>query len=98
MILRLRFVLEPLTAVRVPVLSEQITETDPKVSTVFNDLQRILFFLIMLALIVRLAVKATGRPSGMKATATDTQSTMRVGTLIQPGCAFLSQAPLIIIF
>lgn len=86
--------LEVHTAVRVPVLSEHITETEPRVSTVFNDLHKILFFLIMLALIVRLAVRATGRPSGMKATATDTQSTMRVGTLIQSGCAFLSQAPL----
>src|SRR5687767_12531972 len=35
-----------LTVVRVPVLSEQTTETEPKVSTVLSDLQRILFFFI----------------------------------------------------
>jgi len=44
--------------------------------------------------IVKLAVTAIGRPSGMKATATETQSTMRVGTEIQEGYAFLSQAAL----
>lgn len=87
-------VLEAHTAVRVPVLSEQITETEPRVSTVFNDLHKILFFRIMLALMVRLAVRATGRPSGMKATATDTQSTIKVGTLIQSGCDFRSHAAL----
>lgn len=51
--------------VRVPVLSEQMTETDPSVSTVFSDLQRILFLRIMLATIVKLVVSAMGRPSGM---------------------------------
>lgn len=71
--------------VRVPVLSEQITLTEPRVSTVFNDLHRILFRRIMFAVIVNDAVKAIGRPSGMKAMATDTQSTISVGTLIQPG-------------
>jgi hypothetical protein len=71
--------------VRVPVLSEQITLTDPRVSTVFNDLQRILFWRMILAVIVKEAVKAIGRPSGMKAIATETQSTIRVGTLIQLG-------------
>jgi len=44
--------------------------------------------------IVKLAVTAIGRPSGMKATATETQSTMRVGTEIQLGYAFLSQVAL----
>jgi hypothetical protein len=39
-----------------------------------------------LAVIVRDAVNAIGRPSGIKAIATETQSTIRVGTLIQPGC------------
>lgn len=74
-----------LTLVSVPVLSEQMTDTDPRVSTVLSDLHRILFLRIMLALMVRLAVRAMGRPSGMKATATETHETMRVGTLIQPG-------------
>jgi hypothetical protein len=44
-------------------------ETAPRVSTVLRDLQRILFFLIMLATIVKLVVKAIGNPSGMNATA-----------------------------
>lgn len=66
-------------------MSEQITLTDPRVSTVFNDLQRILFWRMMLAVIVKEAVKAIGRPSGMKAIATETQSTIRVATLIQLG-------------
>jgi hypothetical protein len=73
------------TFVRVPVLSEQMTDTAPRVSTVFKDLQRILFLRMRLAVMVRLAVKAIGRPSGMKAIATLTQSTIRVGTLIQSG-------------
>jgi hypothetical protein len=73
------------TFVRVPVLSEQMTETAPRVSTVFKDLHKILFLRMRLAVIVRLAVKAMGRPSGMKAIATLTQSTIKVGTLIQPG-------------
>jgi hypothetical protein len=44
-----------------------------------------LFLRIMLALMVILAVRATGRPSGIKATATDTHEMMRLGTLIQSG-------------
>jgi hypothetical protein len=48
----------------------------------------------MLALMVKLAVSATGSPSGMKATATDTQLTMRLGTLIQSGYCTLNQAAL----
>lgn len=74
-----------LTLVRVPVLSEQITLTAPSVSTVFKLLQSTSFFLMMLAVIVREAVTAIGRPSGMNATATETQSTMSVGTDIQDG-------------
>lgn len=62
-----------------------MTDTVPRVSTVFSDLQRILFFFIMFAAMVRLAVVATGRPSGMKAMATETQEMIRLGTLIQPG-------------
>jgi hypothetical protein len=75
-----------LTLVRVPVLSEQMTLTDPRVSTVFRDLQRILFLRMRFAVIVREAVKAIGRPSGMNAIATETQSTISVGTLMKPGC------------
>lgn len=70
---------------RVPVLSEQITLTDPSVSTVFRDLQRILFWRMMLAVIVKEAVRAIGSPSGMNAIATDTQSTIKVGTFIKLG-------------
>ena len=70
----------------VPVLSEQMTLTAPRVSTVFKDLQRILFLRMRLAVMVRDAVNAIGRPSGMKAIATETQSTISVGTLIQEGC------------
>jgi hypothetical protein len=73
------------TLVSVPVLSEQMTLTDPRVSTVFKDLQRILFFRMRFAVIVSDAVNAIGRPSGMKAMATETQSTISVGTLIQSG-------------
>ena len=83
-----------LTSVSVPVLSEQMTETEPNVSTVFNDLHRTLFCRMMLAVMVRPAVRAMGKPSGMKAMATLTQLTMRVGTEIQPGWAVRSQAPL----
>lgn len=74
-----------ITLVNVPVLSEQMTETAPNVSTVLSDLHNIMFLRIKFAVIVKLAVKAIGSPSGMKAMATLTQSTMRVGTLIQSG-------------
>jgi hypothetical protein len=62
-----------------------MTDTAPKVSTVFRDLHRILFFLMILAVIVKLIVSAMGSPSGINAVATLTQSTIRVGTLIQSG-------------
>jgi hypothetical protein len=96
--------------VRVPVLSEQMTLTHPRVSTVLSDLHKILLLLIIPAVIVRLngviacynrgvkrlylAVTAIGKPSGMKATATLTQSTMSVATLIQLGCDFRNHAAL----
>ena len=51
--------------VNVPVLSEQITETEPSVSTVLSDLQRILFLRMMFATMVKLVVSAIGKPSGM---------------------------------
>ena len=71
-----------------------MTDTAPSVSTVLRDLHSTLFLRIMFALMVRLAVRATGRPSGMKATATETQATIRVGTMIQSGWSFLNQAAL----
>jgi hypothetical protein len=71
-----------------------MTETEPRVSTVFSDLHRILFFLMMFATIVKLVVSAMGRPSGMKATAADTQLTMRRGTLIQSGWSLRNHAAL----
>ena len=73
------------TLVKVPVLSVQMTETAPSVSTVLSDLHRTLFFRIKLAVMVRLAANAIGKPSGMNAIATLTQSTIKVGTLIQFG-------------
>jgi hypothetical protein len=76
---------KPRTFVSVPVLSEQMRLTEPSVSTVASDLQRILFFFIEPAVMVRQVVSAIGRPSGMKATATLTQSTTSSGTLIQSG-------------
>ena len=83
-----------LACVKVPVLSEHMTETEPRVSTVLRDLQRIFCLRIMLALIVMLAVSATGKPSGMNATATETQEMMRFGTLIQLGWSLRSHAAL----
>jgi hypothetical protein len=77
-----RVKIPPLTRVSVPVLSVQMTDTEPRVSTVFKDLQRTLFFFIRLAVIVKLLATAMGRPSGMYAMATLTQSTIRVATLI----------------
>lgn len=73
------------TLVRVPVLSEQITETAPRVSTVARDLQRILFFFIIPAAMVRPMEIEIGRPSGIKAIPTLTQLTMRVGTSMKSG-------------
>ena len=80
---------------RVPVLSEHSTETAPNVSTVFNDLQRMLFCFMMLAVIVKLAVRAMGRPSGTKAMATVTMSTMSPATVIHDGCFGRKNDPLI---
>jgi hypothetical protein len=62
-----------------------MTDTEPRVSTVLRDLQRILFLLIRLAVMVKFAVRAIGKPSGINAMATLTQSTISVGTLIQSG-------------
>ena len=59
-----------------------MTLTAPRVSTVFRDLQRILFLRMRLALIVNDAVSAIGSPSGMKVIVIETQSTINVGTLI----------------
>jgi hypothetical protein len=58
------------TLVKVPVLSEQMTETAPSVSTVLRDLQRTWLLFMMFAVMVNEAVRAIGNPSGMKATAT----------------------------
>ena len=50
-----------------PVLSEHINDTEPRVSTVASDLQRILFFFMTLAVMVRQVVRVIGSPSGMNA-------------------------------
>ena len=71
-----------------------MTLTEPRVSTVFRDLHRILFFRMRLAVMVREAVSAMGSPSGMKAIATETHPTMRRGTLIHPGCSVRRYAAL----
>jgi len=42
-----------------------MTDVAPRVSTVFRDLQRILFFFMMSAMIVKLAVTDIGKPSGI---------------------------------
>ena len=68
-----------------PVLSEQITDTEPRVSTVLRLLHKILFFRMIFAVIVSVEVTAIGSPSGINAMATLTQDTIRVGTEIQLG-------------
>lgn len=55
--------------VRVPVLSEQITEVQPKVSTEFNFLTIAFCFDILLDPRAKHVVITAGRPSGMAATA-----------------------------
>lgn len=80
--------------VSVPVLSVQMTLTEPKVSTTDKLLQRTLCFFMAFAVMVRQVVKAMGKPSGMKATATLTQSTMSVCTLIQSGYSLRIHAAL----
>ena len=62
-----------------------MTETEPRVSTVFKDLHNTWLLFIILAVIVKEAVKAIGKPSGTKATATVTISTIKPATLIHSG-------------
>ena len=83
-----------LTSVRVPVLSEHITDTEPKVSTVLSDLHKTFCFRIRFAVMVNPAVRAIGSPSGMNAIPTLTQLTMRFGTLIQSGWSLRKYVPL----
>jgi hypothetical protein len=73
------------TPVKVPVLSEQITDTAPNVSTVLSDLHNTWLRLIIFAVIVSEAVSAMRRPSGTKATATVTMSMISPAMLIQFG-------------
>jgi len=54
-------------------------------------LHKTLLRFMTVAVMVKLAVTAIGRPSGMNATATLTQLTINIGTLIQSGCSFRSQ-------
>jgi hypothetical protein len=69
-----------------------MTETDPRVSTVFKDLHRTWLLFIILAVIVSEAVSAIGKPSGIKAIATVTMSTIKPPTLIHSGWSFRSHA------
>lgn len=55
--------------VNVPVLSEQITEVQPKVSTDGSDLTMAFFFAILLVPKAKQVVITAGKPSGMAATA-----------------------------
>jgi len=58
-----------LLRVRVPVLSEQITVVQPRVSTLGRDLTIALFLAICLVPRARHVVMTAGRPSGIAATA-----------------------------
>jgi hypothetical protein len=58
-----------LLVVRVPVLSEQITVVDPRVSTEGRDLTMAFFLAIFMVPRARQVVITAGRPSGMAATA-----------------------------
>lgn len=71
--------------VSVPVLSDARTDTAPSDSTVVSDLQRMPWRFILRAMTVSDIVTQKGRPSGIKATATETQSMMRTGTVMKPG-------------
>ncbi len=72
--------------VRVPVLSEQSTETAPSVSHVESCLQRIFALDIFFAMTVNESVTATGMPSGKKETRIETMLTMSCDTLIKLRC------------
>ena len=65
---------------------------DEHTSTMESDLQRTLWLLNVCATFASEIVTAMGRPSGMKATMTDTTSISRALTLMQSGWSFLSQA------
>lgn len=55
--------------VNVPVLSEQMTEVQPKVSTDGSDLTMAFFLAILLVPKAKQVVMTAGKPSGMAATA-----------------------------
>jgi len=57
----------------VPVLSEQITETEPRASTECNFLTIAFLFAILKTPRARVTVVTIGRPSGIAATANDTR-------------------------
>ena len=56
----------------VPVLSEQITSTQPSVSTAGSRLTIAFFFAIRMTPSAKVTVTTIGRPSGIAATARDT--------------------------
>ncbi len=58
----------------VPVLSEQITSTDPKVSTALSFLIRACFLAILCVPIAKEIVTTAGNPSGIAATASATDA------------------------
>ena len=59
-------------SVNVPVLSQQIVLTDPKVSAAKSFLTKAFFFSILCIPKLRMTVKVTTKPSGIAATATAT--------------------------
>jgi hypothetical protein len=65
----------------------------PSVSTVIRLLHNTLFFARAFAITERDMVTDAGKPSGMKATITETTSIMRTGTVMKPLCCLSSQAP-----
>ena len=66
--------------VRVPVLSEQMTLTDPSVSTAGSRRMMALRRAMRVTPIARVMVITTGRPSGMAATAMPTAARNIAGT------------------
>jgi len=55
-----------------------MNDTAPNVSTVFKDLHKTWLLFMIFAVMVREAVSAMGKPSGINATATVTMSAVKI--------------------